>query len=89
MGSFLRGEPLGRRELQFLIIDVLELVVKGAVVSGYDFGHSLMQDQVRLVIHAHELALKLALVLGHHSQPLANVLLLERALGLAWLTLEG
>lgn len=85
----LRGKPFGRRELQFLIVDILELVIEGAIVGGYDFGHSLMQDQVCLVIHAHEFALKLALVLGHHSQPLADELLLEGALGLAWLALEG
>lgn len=75
--------------MQFLIVDILELVIERTILGGYDFCHSFMQDQVCLVINAHEFALKRALVLGHHSQPLADVLLLDGALGFAWLALEG
>lgn len=87
--SIFRGETCGRRELQLLVVDIIELVVEGTVVGGDDFGHRLMQDQIRLVIHTHEFALKLPLVLSDHPQPLADVLLLEGALCLACLALEG
>jgi hypothetical protein len=33
-------------ESQFLIIDVGELVVEGAVVTGCDFGDCLMKDEI-------------------------------------------
>jgi hypothetical protein len=82
VGSLLRGKTCGRSVVQLLIVDIFELVVEGAVVGRVDLCHCLVQNEVSLVIHAHEPALEAALVLGGHPHPLADEFLLEG--GLCW-----
>lgn len=83
VGSLLCGKTCWRSLVQLLIVDIFELVVEGAVVGRVDLCDRLVQNEVGLVIHAHEPALKTALVLGGHPHPLADEFLLKGGLGWA------
>lgn len=78
---FLRGESWGRSVLQLLVIDIVKVIVEGTIMGGCNFGDGFMKDEVGLVVNAHELAFEATLILGSHTDPLANILILEGVFG--------
>lgn len=67
--------------MQLLIVDVLKLVVERAVVRSVNLCNCFVEDEVGLVIDAHQLALKGPVILGGYSHPPSNVVLLQSVLG--------
>lgn len=63
----LLGQSVLGREGKLRISVVGELKVERAVLFGRDLGHSLVENQIALIVDAHYLALKPAPILGLNS----------------------
>jgi hypothetical protein len=72
--GLLRGKASWSCILQLLIVDVFQVIVERTVMNGSNLGNCLVEDEIGLVIHTHELALEDTLVLGGHAYPPADVL---------------
>lgn len=70
------------------IIDVLQVVVDGAVVLRRYLSHCLMQDQVALIVDTHQLALEDAIILGGDLDSATNKLVVDLLFGVASLHLR-